>query len=84
MVICITYRPDDSPLNSFDEVLKPSYIQALLLDKPILTLGDLNCNYLKKTFPEFKELEKFYTEVNSIQLIYGQLGSQKTLNRCLT
>ena len=69
MVICITYRPDDSPLNSFDEVLKPSYIQALLLDQPILTLGDLNCNYLKKTCPEFKELEKFYTEVNSIQLI---------------
>ena len=32
MVICITYRPDDSPLNSFDEVLKPNYIQALLLE----------------------------------------------------
>ena len=69
MVIYITYRPDDSPLNSFDEVLKPSYIQALLLNKPILILGDLNCNYLKKTYSEFKALEKFYTEMNSIQLI---------------
>ena len=61
MVICITYRSDDSPLNSFDEVLKPSkpYIQALLLNKPILILGDLNCNYLKKTYSEFKALEKF-------------------------
>lgn len=71
MVICITYRSDDSPLNSFDEVLKPRkpYIQALLLNKPILILGDLNCNYLKKTYSEFKALEKFYTEMNSIQLI---------------
>lgn len=71
MVICITYRSDDSPLNSFDGVLKPSkpYIQALLLNKPILILGDLNCNYLKKTYSEFKALEKFYTEMNSIQLI---------------
>lgn len=71
MVICITYRSDDSPLNSFDEVFKPSkpYIQALLLNKPILILGDLNCNYLKKTYSEFKALEKFCTEMNSIQLI---------------
>lgn len=71
MVICITYRSDDSPLNFFDGVLKPSkpYIQALLLNKPILILGDLNCNYLKKTYSEFKALEKFYTEMNSIQLI---------------
>ena len=42
-IICVTYRPDDSPLSSFEEVLKPSYIQALLLDKPITILGDLNC-----------------------------------------
>ncbi|CAH3121539.1 unnamed protein product, partial [Porites lobata] len=41
-IICVTYRPDDSPLSSFEEVLKPSYIQALLLDKPITIPDDLN------------------------------------------
>ena len=68
-IICVTYRPDDSPLSSFEEVLKPSYIQALLLDKPITIIGDLNCDGLKKTGPEFKALEKFYTDMNLKQLI---------------
>ncbi|RMX50697.1 hypothetical protein pdam_00013219 [Pocillopora damicornis] len=39
MVIRITYRPEDYPFSSFDEVLKPNYIQALLLKKPILISG---------------------------------------------
>ena len=68
-IICVTYRPDDSPLSSFEEVLKPSYIQALLFDKPITIIGDLNCDGLKKTGPEFKALEKFYTDMNLKQLI---------------
>ena len=68
-IICVTYRSDDSPLSSFEEVLKPSYIQALLLDKPITILGDLNCDGLKKTCTEFKALEKFYTDMNLKQLI---------------
>ena len=65
----MTYRPDDSPLSSFEEVFKPSYIQALLLDKPITILGDLNCDGLKKTDTEYKALEKFYTDMNLKQLI---------------
>ena len=68
-IICVTYRPDNSPLSSFEEVLKPRYIQALLLDKPITILGDLNCDGLKKTGTEFKALEKFYTDMNLKQLI---------------
>ena len=48
IVICVTYRPDDCPLSSFDNVLKPSYIQALTLNKPIVILGDLNCNALRQ------------------------------------
>ena len=68
-IICVTYRPDDSPLSSFEEVLKPSYIQALLFDKPITIIGNLNCDGLKKTGPEFKALEKFYTDMNLKQLI---------------
>ena len=68
-IICVTYRPDDSPLSSFEEVLKPSYIQALLLDKPITILGELNCDGLKKTGTEYKALEKFYTDMNLKQPI---------------
>lgn len=65
MVIRITYRPEDCPFSSFDEVLKPNYIQALLLKKPILISGDLSC--LKKTCSEFKALEKLYTQMNLLQ-----------------
>ena len=65
----MTYRPDDSPLSSFEEVLKPNYLQALMLNKPITILGDLNCDCLKKSCSEFKALEKFYTKMNLRQLI---------------
>ena len=61
--------PNDSPLSSFKEVLKPSYIWALLLDKLITILGDLNCDGLKKTGTEYKALEKFYMDMNLKQLI---------------
>jgi len=49
IIICVTYRPDDSPLSSFEELLKPCYIQALTLDKPITILGD---SLLRQTFPK--------------------------------
>ena len=69
VVICVTYRPDDSPLSSFEEVLKPNYIQALTLNKPIIILGDLNCIGFEKSCPKFKALEKFCSEMNLKQLI---------------
>ena len=69
VVICVTYRPDDSPLSSFDNVLKPSYIQALTLNKPIVILGDLNCDVLKQNCPESKALINFAKEMNLSQLI---------------
>ena len=65
----MTYRPDDSPLSSFEEVLKPNYIQALMLSEPIVILGDLNCDWLRKACSEFKALEKFYSEMNLRRLI---------------
>ena len=77
MVIRITYRPEDYPFSSFDEVLKPNYIQALLLKKPILISGDLNC--LIWICSEFKALEKLYSEMNLI----SQLGSQKNTESLL-
>ena len=69
IIICVTYRPDDSPLSSFEELLKPCYIQALTLDKPITILGDLNCDGLNETCTEFKALENFYTDMNLKQPI---------------
>ena len=69
LVICVTYRPEDYPLSSFEQVLKPNYIQALMLSNPIVILGDLNCDCLRKTCSEFKALGKFYAEMNLRQLI---------------
>ena len=39
-MICISYRPPDCPLSGFEELLKPSYIQALTMNKPIAVLLD--------------------------------------------
>lgn len=68
-LICVTYRPDDCPLSSFENTLKPNYIQALTLNKPIVLLGDLNCNVLNENSPEHKALKDFTTEMNLNQFI---------------
>ena len=59
VVICISYRPPDCPLSFFEELLKPNYIQALTMNKPIVVLGDLNCNVLKES-QESKALSNFF------------------------
>ena len=68
VVICISYRPPDCLLSCFEELLKPSYIQALTMNKPIAVLGDLNCNVLKES-PESKALSNFLSETNLKQII---------------
>ena len=69
VVICISYRPPDCLLSCFEELLKPSYIQALTMNKPIAVLGDLNCNVLKGS-PESKALSNFkLSETNLRQII---------------
>ena len=40
IVLCVAYHPDDTPLSFFEDTLKPVYTQALLLNKPIIILGD--------------------------------------------
>ena len=67
-MICISYRPPDCLLSCFEELLKPSYIQALTMNKPIAVLGDLNCNVLKES-PESKALSNFLSETNLKQII---------------
>ena len=68
VMICISYRPPDCLLSCFEELLKPSYIQALTMNKPIAVLGDLNCNVLKES-PESKALSNFLSETNLRQII---------------
>ena len=66
--MCTTYRPDDCPLSAFEDTLKPTYMQALTLNKPIVILGDLNCD-IRKACAESRALNNFSSEMNLQQLI---------------
>ena len=44
MIVCVTYRPPDCPVTCIRDELKPKFIEALLLGKEIIILGDMNCN----------------------------------------
>ena len=68
VVISVSCRPPDCPVSCFEELLKPSYIQLLTMNKPIAVLGDLNCNVLKES-PESKALSNFLSETNLRQII---------------
>ena len=68
IIICVTYRPPDTSLNCFEDLLKPNYVQALTLNKQILVLGDLNCNMLENG-QERRALTNFSTELNLTQII---------------
>ena len=68
IIICVTYRPPDTSLNCFKDLLKPNYVQALTLNKQILVLGDLNCNMLENS-QERRVLTNFSTELNLTQII---------------
>ena len=67
IVICVSYRSPDCPL-CFEEILKPSCITALTLNKPLIVLGDLNCNMLDDS-AENKALVDVSSELNLVQLI---------------
>jgi hypothetical protein len=47
MIVCATYRPSDSPVTCIRDELKPYFIDALLLEKEIIILGEMNSNLLK-------------------------------------
>ena len=55
-------------MSCFEDLLNPSFIQALTLSKLIVILGDLNCNVLKESY-ESKALANFYAHVNLKQII---------------
>lgn len=68
IIICVTYRPPNCPLNCFEDFFKPNYVQALTMNKPIFVLGDLNCNMLKDG-PDHRALADISTELNLTQVI---------------
>ena len=47
-VICAVYRPPDCHVSCFEDILKLSSTYALSLNKPVIILGDLNCNLLQQ------------------------------------
>ena len=65
------YRPDDSPLSFFEDTLKPAYIQGLALNRPIVILGDLNCDDLDSTCREYAALNSFAREMNG-RIYFGR------------
>ena len=69
IVLCVAYRPDDTPLSFFEDTLKPVYTQALLLNKPIIILGNLNCDGLDSSCREYAAINSFTREMNPQQLI---------------
>ena len=68
LLVCVSYRPPDSPLDCFEKYFKPSYVQTLTMGKLIIFLGDLNCDMLKHT-PGSAALTNTITELNLIKLI---------------
>ena len=67
-LICLTYRPPDCSLNCFESHFKPAYTEALLMNYPIVILGDLNCNMLN-TNNDYKILKGICDELNLNQII---------------
>jgi len=63
------YPPDDTPLSFFEDTMKLVYIQALTMNKPIIILGDINCNTIYSTCHEYAALDEFKSEANLQQLI---------------
>ncbi|CAB4020826.1 Hypothetical predicted protein [Paramuricea clavata] len=69
MIVCVTYRPPDCPVTCIRDELKPKFIEALLLGKEIIILGDMNCNLLKTSCYESKILLDTCSELHLTQLI---------------
>ena len=68
LVICVTYRPPNCPLQCFESTFKPTYVEALLLKNPIVIVGDLNCNMLD-TNVNNQSLTNLCKELNLMQVI---------------
>ena len=64
----VVYRPPDCGITCLDNDLTPSIVEALLYDKDIFIIGDLNCD-LHSEKSESKALNDFCTMFNLSQII---------------
>ena len=68
-LVCTTYRPPNVPTTCFNTDLSSSLVAALLYNKPVYILGDLNCNLLDLNTPESQALIKFCQTFNLSQVV---------------
>jgi hypothetical protein len=68
-IVCVAYRPPDSQVSCVREELKPRCIEALLIGKQVVIMGDLNCNLLNPSCAEAKVLTDTFYELNMTQLV---------------
>ena len=68
-IVCVAYRPPDSQVSCIRKELKPRCIEALLMDKQVMIMGDLTCNLLKPGCVEANVLTDTFSELNMTQLI---------------
>ena len=68
IVICVAYRPPDSPVTFFDEYLAPKLNHAYTMNNDIVIIGDLNCDLIKPT-SDGKRLMEFCSSFGLKQLI---------------
>lgn len=52
LVLCVAYRPPNSPPSLLVDYLMPNAILAMSKCKDLIILGDLNCDMLQKSKPE--------------------------------
>ncbi|CAB4011738.1 Hypothetical predicted protein, partial [Paramuricea clavata] len=68
LVICVAYRPPDTPVSCLRNELTAAYTHAVMLGKDILVAGDLNCNLLVDS-TESCALRDLCSTLNLTQLI---------------
>ena len=85
-LVWTVYRPPNSSLSfAFEEELNDSLISALSYNKPVFTLGDLNCNLLNSTDstdPGVTTLKAFCSSFNLTQLISQPTRVTQSTNPC--
>ena len=74
IVLCVAFYPDDTPPSFFEDSLKQVYTQALLLNKPIIILGDLNCIDLDSSCRAYAALDDFIYRHRRLSLKLQQQG----------
>jgi len=68
-IICTAYRTEDVPLNCFESDFNFTLTSAMSFNVPIFISGDLNCNILRPSEPEPKELLDFCNCFNLTQAV---------------